>query len=50
MFWALEELADEGELDDTRGALARLAAWFHDAVYDARARRARTRRTARSSP
>ena len=34
MFWALEELEDAGEIDDRQGAVARLAAWFHDAIYD----------------
>ena len=34
MFLALEELAGEGALDDREGALARVAACFHDAVYD----------------
>ena len=31
---ALEELEDEGALGDREAALARLAACFHDAVYD----------------
>ena len=34
MFLALEELADEGALGDREAALARVAACFHDAVYD----------------
>ncbi|MFZ1285407.1 MAG: hypothetical protein WAR57_00015 [Candidatus Phosphoribacter sp.] len=34
MFWALEELEDAGEIDVDSAALARVAAWFHDAVYD----------------
>lgn len=34
MFAALEELEDAGEIDDRQGSVARLAAWFHDAVYD----------------
>lgn len=34
MFWALEELEDAGEIDDRQSAVARVAAWFHDAVYD----------------
>jgi predicted metal-dependent HD superfamily phosphohydrolase len=34
MFWALEELEEVGEIDDRQGSIARLAAWFHDAVYD----------------
>lgn len=34
MFWALEELEERREIDDRQGCLARLAAWFHDAVYD----------------
>jgi predicted metal-dependent HD superfamily phosphohydrolase len=38
MFWALEDLEAAGEVDDRQACLARLAAWFHDAVYDARAR------------
>ena len=33
MFWALEELEAVGEIDERQGAVARLAAWFHDAVY-----------------
>jgi predicted metal-dependent HD superfamily phosphohydrolase len=38
MFWALEELEEAGEIDDRQGSVARLAAWFHDAIYDAAAR------------
>jgi predicted metal-dependent HD superfamily phosphohydrolase len=34
MFWALEELEEAGEINDRQCSLARLAAWFHDAVYD----------------
>src|SRR5450631_2676318 len=34
MFWALEELEESREIDDRQCSLARLAAWFHDAVYD----------------
>jgi predicted metal-dependent HD superfamily phosphohydrolase len=34
MFGALEELEDAGEIDDRQCSVARLAAWFHDAVYD----------------
>lgn len=34
LFWALEELEKAGEIDDRQCSLARLAAWFHDAVYD----------------
>jgi len=33
MFWALEELEKAGEIDDRQSSVARLAAWFHDAVY-----------------
>lgn len=33
MFWALEDLERGGEIDEREGALARLATWFHDAVY-----------------
>ncbi len=33
MFWALEELEDAGEIDDRQGAVARVGAWFHDAIY-----------------
>ena len=38
MFWALEELEEGHEIDDRQGSLARLAAWFHDAIYDPSAR------------
>ncbi len=34
MFWALEELEDAGEIDDRQSAVARVAAWFHDAIHD----------------
>ena len=34
MFWALEDLEAAGELDPREGVLGRVAAWFHDAVYD----------------
>jgi predicted metal-dependent HD superfamily phosphohydrolase len=34
IFGALEELEDAGEIDDREGSIARLAAWFHDAIYD----------------
>src|SRR5450759_206996 len=34
MFGALEELEDAGEIDDRGCAIARLAAWFHDAIHD----------------
>jgi predicted metal-dependent HD superfamily phosphohydrolase len=34
VFWALEELEKAGELDDRQCSVARLAAWFHDAIYD----------------
>ena len=34
MFGALEELEDAREIDDRKCSLARLAAWFHDAIYD----------------
>lgn len=34
MFWALEELERAGEIDDRQGSVARIAAWFHDAIYD----------------
>jgi len=37
MFWALEDLVGAGEIDDHEAALARVAAWFHDAVYDPQA-------------
>ena len=38
MFGALEELEDAHEIDDRQCSVARLAAWFHDAVYDPAAR------------
>jgi predicted metal-dependent HD superfamily phosphohydrolase len=38
MFGALEEMEDAQEIDDRQCSLARLAAWFHDAVYDPAAR------------
>jgi len=34
MFGALEELEQAREIDDRQHSVARLAAWFHDAVYD----------------
>ena len=34
MFWALEDLADAGELGLEAATVARVAAWLHDAVYD----------------
>ena len=34
MFGALEELEEAQEIDDRQCSLARLAAWFHDAIYD----------------
>jgi len=34
MFGALEELEHAREIDDRECSVARLAAWFHDAVYD----------------
>lgn len=34
MFWALDELEQTGEIRGRQGAMARVAAWFHDAVYD----------------
>jgi len=33
MFWALEELEEAGAIDSWEGALGRITAWFHDAVY-----------------
>jgi predicted metal-dependent HD superfamily phosphohydrolase len=38
MFGALEEMEDSHEIDDRQCSVARLAAWFHDAVYDPAAR------------
>lgn len=37
VFWALEELEGAGEIDDRQCSVARLAAWFHDAIYDPKA-------------
>lgn len=37
VFWALEELEDAGEIDSAAGLLGRVAAWWHDAIYDPRA-------------
>lgn len=37
LFWALEELETAGEINDRQCSVARLAGWFHDAVYDPRA-------------
>lgn len=34
MFWALEDLEKAGEVDAREGTVGRLAAWFHDAVYE----------------
>ena len=34
VFWALEELEKAGEIDDRQCSVARLAAWFHDAIYN----------------
>lgn len=34
MFWALEDLEEAGFVSAREAALARVAAWFHDAVYD----------------
>jgi predicted metal-dependent HD superfamily phosphohydrolase len=34
MFWALEELEQAGAISSREAVVARLAAWFHDAVYD----------------
>ena len=34
MIGALEELETQGAVDGREAAVARLAAWFHDAVYD----------------
>ena len=38
MFGALEELEDAREIDDRQCSVARLAAWFHDAIHDPAAR------------
>ena len=38
MFGALEELEEATEIDDRQCCLARLAAWFHDAIHDPAAR------------
>jgi predicted metal-dependent HD superfamily phosphohydrolase len=38
MFGALEEVEDSHEIDDRQCSVARLAAWFHDAIYDPTAR------------
>jgi predicted metal-dependent HD superfamily phosphohydrolase len=37
MFSALEELEEAREINDRQCSVARLAAWFHDAVYEASA-------------
>lgn len=37
VFWALEELEQVEELTADEAVTARVAAWFHDAVYDPRA-------------
>jgi predicted metal-dependent HD superfamily phosphohydrolase len=34
MFWALEEMEEGREINDRQCSVARLAAWFHDAIYD----------------
>lgn len=34
VFWALEDLEQAGEISAREAAVARLAGWFHDAVYD----------------
>jgi predicted metal-dependent HD superfamily phosphohydrolase len=34
LFWALDELEDAGEINAGSMPLARVAGWFHDAVYD----------------
>lgn len=34
MFWALEELEEGGAVPSADATLARVTAWFHDAVYD----------------
>jgi predicted metal-dependent HD superfamily phosphohydrolase len=38
MFSALEELEGAGEVDARQCSVARVAAWFHDAIYDPAAR------------
>lgn len=38
VFWALEELEGAKAVDAQHALLARIAAWFHDAVYDPSAR------------
>jgi len=38
VFGALEEMEEAREIGDRQCSVARLAAWFHDAVYDAAAR------------
>jgi len=38
MFGALEEVEEAREITDRQCSVARLAAWFHDAVYDPAAR------------
>lgn len=38
MFGALEEVEEAREINDRQCSVARLAAWFHDAVYDPAAR------------
>lgn len=34
MFWALEDLTAAGEIGEREASVGRVAAWFHDAVYD----------------
>jgi predicted metal-dependent HD superfamily phosphohydrolase len=34
MFWALEDLEQAGAVTPRQAAVARVAAWFHDAIYD----------------
>ncbi|MEI2730853.1 MAG: hypothetical protein V9G08_02390 [Dermatophilaceae bacterium] len=34
VFWAVGELVDVAAIDTRDGVLARVAGWFHDAVYD----------------
>jgi predicted metal-dependent HD superfamily phosphohydrolase len=38
MFGALEEIEEAGEIDDRQCSVARLAAWFHDAIHEPAAR------------